>query len=85
MFETTIIVIVVAAFLTLYRMVKGPTIYDRILTANIIGTKTVMVIILAGFVLGSPQFFVDIALVYALINFVLVLAFLKFVEKGRLD
>ncbi len=85
MFEFTILVIVISAFLTLYRMVKGPTIYDRILTANIIGTKTVVVIILAGFVFKRPQFFIDIALVYVLINFILVLAFLKYVEKGRLD
>ncbi len=85
MFEFTIVVIVISAFLTLYRMVKGPTIYDRILTANIIGTKTVVVIILAGFIFESPQFFIDIALVYVLINFILVLAFLKYVEKGRLD
>ncbi|HBQ25729.1 MAG TPA: cation:proton antiporter [Syntrophomonas sp.] len=85
MFEFTIVVIVISAFLTLYRMVKGPTIYDRILTANIIGTKTVVVIILAGFVFKNPQFFIDIALVYVLINFILVLAFLKYVEKGRLD
>jgi multicomponent Na+:H+ antiporter subunit F len=85
MFEFTIVVIVISAFLTLYRMVKGPTIYDRILTANIIGTKTVVVIILAGFVFKRPQFFIDIALVYVLINFILVLAFLKYVEKGRLD
>ena len=85
MFEFSIVVIVISAFLTLYRMVKGPTIYDRILTANIIGTKTVVVIILAGFVFKRPQFFIDIALVYVLINFILVLAFLKYVEKGRLD
>jgi multicomponent Na+:H+ antiporter subunit F len=85
MFEFTIVVIVISAFLTLYRMVKGPTIYDRILTANIIGTKTVVVIILAGFIFERPQFFIDIALVYVLINFILVLAFLKYVEKGRLD
>ncbi|HHV15888.1 MAG TPA: cation:proton antiporter [Gelria sp.] len=85
MFEATILVIVISAFLVLYRMIKGPTIYDRILTANIIGTKTVVVIVLAGFVFKRAQFFVDIALVYVLINFILVLAFLKYVEKGRLD
>jgi multicomponent Na+:H+ antiporter subunit F len=85
MFEMAIFAIVCSAVLTLYRMVKGPTVYDRILAANIIGTKTVIVIILAGFVFDSPEFFIDIAIVYALINFILVLTFLKYIEKGRLD
>ena len=85
MFEITIAVIVCSGFLVLYRMVKGPTVYDRLQTANIIGTKTVVFIVLIGYVFNSPEFFIDIALVYALINFILVLAFLKYVEKGRLD
>jgi multicomponent Na+:H+ antiporter subunit F len=85
MFEMAIFAIVCSAFLTLYRMVKGPTVYDRILAANIIGAKTVIVIILAGFVFKTPELFLDIAIVYALINFILVLAFLKYIEKGRFD
>jgi len=85
MISIAIIIIVSSAFLVLYRTVKGPTIYDRILTANVIGTKTVIFIVLAGYIFNVPEFFIDIALVYALINFIAVLAFLKYIEKGRLD
>ena len=55
MFEITILVIVVSAFLTLYRMVRVP-LFMIDATANIIGTKTVVVIVLAGFVFASPSF-----------------------------
>ncbi|MGQ9532176.1 MAG: monovalent cation/H+ antiporter complex subunit F [Desulfotomaculales bacterium] len=84
MFEVAGIAIVLAAALVLYRAIVGPTIYDRILAANVIGTKTVVLLALIGFMYGRPHFS-DIALVYALINFIASLAFLKYVESGRLD
>jgi multicomponent Na+:H+ antiporter subunit F len=85
MFEIVLTLIVLSACLVLYRMVKGPTVYDRILSANVIGTKTVIIIVVAGFVFQCPEFFVDIALMYALLNFIMALAFLRYVERGRLD
>ena len=55
--------------LTLYRAISGPTIIDRILAANVIGTKTTVFIVLIGILYGRVEMFVDIALTYALLNF----------------
>ncbi|MEE8532617.1 MAG: monovalent cation/H+ antiporter complex subunit F [Alphaproteobacteria bacterium] len=69
--------------LALARAVIGPTIYDRILAINAHGTKTVLLIAVIGFVTGRPDF-LDLALVYALINFVGTIAALKLFKYGRL-
>ncbi len=63
--------------LLLIRALMGPTIYDRILAVNSFGTKTVLGLGLLGFVMGRPEF-LDIAILYALINFVSTIAILKF-------
>ena len=57
----------------------GPTLFDRLLAVNSFGTKTVMLIAVYGFMTGRPDF-LDIALVYALINFLGTVAVLKFFE-----
>ena len=67
----------------LARTLRGPTLYDRILGVNMIGTKAVMVLCLLGFLQGRSGF-LDIALLYALINFIGTIAILKFVEFRRL-
>jgi multicomponent Na+:H+ antiporter subunit F len=85
MFEIAAFVIVLAAVLALYRVFAGPYVFNRILAVNVLGTKTVMILILVGFICGRPDIFLDIAIVYALINFITVLAFLRYVETGRLD
>jgi multicomponent Na+:H+ antiporter subunit F len=69
--------------LVLIRAVRGPTPYDRILAVNVIGTMTVILIALAGFLVDRPAF-LDLSLVYALINFVGTLAALKFFKHGYL-
>ena len=84
MFDAVATIIVFAAILVLYRVIKGPTIYDRVVAANAIGTKTVVLIALIGFIYERPHF-LDIALVYALINFIATIAILKYQEMGRLD
>ena len=84
MFEIAAIIIILSAMMVLYRMIRGPTIYDRILSVNVIGTKTVVLIALIGFIYDRPHF-LDLALVYALINFIATIAFLKYIEKGRID
>ncbi len=84
MFDAVATIIVFAAILVLYRAVKGPTVYDRVLAVNAIGTKTVVLIALIGFIYERPHF-LDIALVYALINFITTIAILKYQEMGRLD
>ena len=72
----TIAILVVMA-LTIIRAWMGPTRYDRILAVNMFGTKTVLLISLLGFVMGRPEF-LDIAIVYALINFISVIGVLRF-------
>ena len=84
MFEAAAILIIFAVLLALYRGVKGPTIYDRVLAVNVIGTKTVVLLAIIGFINERPHF-LDIALVYALINFIATIAILKYMETGGLD
>lgn len=68
--------IMVTMALVLVRAFVGPTLYDRILAVNMLGTKTVIFVSLIGFLTERPQF-LDIALFYALINFVGTVAVLK--------
>ncbi|NIP88134.1 MAG: pH regulation protein F [Gammaproteobacteria bacterium] len=75
--------ILVTMVLALTRAFLGPTVYDRILALNGFGTKTVLMIAVYGFLTERPDF-LDIALVYALINFIGTIAVLKFFEYGDL-
>jgi multicomponent Na+:H+ antiporter subunit F len=65
------------------RAILGPTVYDRVLAVNAFGTKTVLLIAALGFLTGRPEF-LDLAIVYALINFIGTIAVLKFFEYGDL-
>lgn len=73
-----IILLIVMAF-ALIRAFKGPTLYDRVLAANTFGTKTVLLIAIVNFLAGR-QDFLDIAIVYALINFISIIGILRFFE-----
>ena len=66
-----------AMSLMIARAIMGPSHYDRILAANSFGTKTVLFLSLIGFLFGRPDF-LDVAIVYALINFVTTIALMKF-------
>lgn len=77
MFIAAAAAIIVAILLGLVRALLGPTIYDRILAGNMIGTLTVVLISVHGFLTDRPEF-LDIALVYALINFIGTIAILKY-------
>ncbi|MEO0550047.1 MAG: monovalent cation/H+ antiporter complex subunit F [Pseudomonadota bacterium] len=68
---------VVAIALMLVRALYGPTLYDRVLAVNGLGTKIVLLLGVIGFLLGRPDF-LDISVLYALINFVATIAILKF-------
>ncbi|SMO79123.1 cation:proton antiporter [Halorubrum cibi] len=73
---------VILAIGMLYRAVKGPTMQDRVLAVNVLGTNTVVILAILGAALGEPTF-LDIALVYALLNFLMAIAISKFtVERG---
>jgi len=77
MFSVATIAVFVAMVLVLFRLFAGPTLYDRVLSVNSFGTHTVLLIGIMGFLFGRPDF-LDIALLYALINFVGTIAILKF-------
>lgn len=79
MFIAATIALLITMALTLTRALLGPTLFDRLLAVNSFGTKTVMLIAVYGFMTGRPDF-LDIGLVYALINFVGTIAVLKFFE-----
>lgn len=83
MFLTATIGILVSMTLALVRALLGPTVYDRVLAVNTFGTKTVLLIAVLGFLTDRPDF-LDLALVYALINFIGTIAVLKFFEFGDL-
>lgn len=77
MTAAALIAILLGMILLLIRTLLGPTLYDRVLAVNSFGTKTVLALGLLGFVMGRPQF-LDIAILYAMINFVSTIAILKF-------
>lgn len=77
MFYAVTIALLVTMALALARAIIGPTVYDRVLAVNMIGTKTVLLMSVVSFLFGRPDF-LDLALVYALINFIGVLAVLEF-------
>jgi multicomponent Na+:H+ antiporter subunit F len=79
----TTLLVFVTMMLALIRALKGPTIYDRILAVNVFGTKTVLVVALISLLKGHSDL-VDVALVYALINFIAIVAVLKLVKMGDL-
>ncbi len=71
--------ILVTMALALARGILGPTSYDRVLAVNMFGTKTVLLLALVAMLFGRPDF-IDLALAYALINFIGILAVLQFVQ-----
>jgi multicomponent Na+:H+ antiporter subunit F len=67
----------------LFRAVFGPTVLDRLVGANAIGSKTTVLLILIGLIYGRVDMFVDIALAYALLNFIAVLAASRYFQKKK--
>jgi multicomponent Na+:H+ antiporter subunit F len=84
MFVAAMIGVLVTMLLALVRVLRGPTVYDRILAANMFGTKTVLFIAVLGYLSGRPEF-LDLALVYILINFIGIIAILKFVRFSQVE
>ena len=77
MFYVATISILISFILVLIRLFLGPTLYDRVLALNAFGTLAVLMISVVGFLFGRPDF-LDIALLYALLNFIGTIAILKF-------
>ena len=78
------IAILVTMVLALIRALLGPTVYDRVLAVNMFGTKTAMLLAVIAFLYGRPDF-LDLALAYALINLVGILAVLEFFQNNHRD
>lgn len=76
--------LIVTMGLALIRAILGPSVYDRVLAVNMLGTKTVLLLSVFSFLMGRPDF-LDLALAYALINFIGVLAVLEFFRIRALD
>ena len=84
MFAVAVAGVLVSMLLALVRALNGPTVYDRILAVNTFGTLTVILIAVHGFLTGRPEF-LDLALVYALINFIGTIAVTKYVGLNELN
>lgn len=78
------ILLAVLILLTLIRGIIGPTSLDRIIVINVIGTKTVAIMVLYAIIFGE-YYFVDIALVYALISFIASISVAKYLETGKIS
>ncbi|HEY5635304.1 MAG TPA: monovalent cation/H+ antiporter complex subunit F [Burkholderiales bacterium] len=83
MFEAAVLGLLVAMSLALVRALKGPTVFDRAQAANTIGTLAVLLLAVMGFLGGRPEF-LDLAIVYGLLNVIGTIAVLKFFHFGDL-
>ena len=79
-----VIALLTAMGLALIRAIKGPAVYDRILASNTFSTKTVLMIAVLGFLTGAAEVYLDIALMYTLVGFIVTVAVLKVSEFGDL-
>jgi multicomponent Na+:H+ antiporter subunit F len=83
MFAAAAIALLIALGLTLVRLLKGPTVFDRVIAGNSIGTLCVLLLAVIGYVFGRPEF-IDLAITYALLNMIGTIAVLKFFRYGDL-
>ena len=83
MFAAAAAAILVALALVITRAIKGPTVFDRVLAGNSVGSLAIMLLAVVGFLTGRPEF-LDIGLTYGLLNLIGTLAVLKFFRHGDL-
>jgi multicomponent Na+:H+ antiporter subunit F len=79
------VILTIIIFIPLYRVVKGPTVFDRMLGASAIGSKTMVLICIIGVVYGRIDMFIDITLAYAILNFIAFIAVAKYINSLRND
>lgn len=77
------IVLLVTILLSLYRAIFGPTVFDRIIGSGFIGTKTVVLIVLIGFLYKRVEMFLDLAITYSVLNFVGTLVIAKYFMRAK--
>ena len=83
MFTAATVAVILALTLAVVRAVRGPTVFDRVLAGNAVGTLAILLLIVVGFLTGRPEW-IDIGLTYALLNLVATLAILKYFRYGDL-
>lgn len=83
MFAAAAVAILVSLGLAITRAIKGPTVFDRVLAGNSVGSLAMILLAVVGFLTGRPEF-LDIALTYGLLNLIGTLAVLKFFRHGDL-
>ena len=76
------LVFVVAVLLPFYRVVIGPTVFDRLMGVGVIGTKTVVLVCLAGFAFQRLDMFIDIAIAYAMLNYISTVVIAKYLDDA---
>jgi multicomponent Na+:H+ antiporter subunit F len=75
--------IVLAIAAKLLRAVRGPTVFDRLLAVGAIGTDTVLLLLVIGAIYGRPDGYIDLAVTYAVLNFIGVVASAKYLDRGE--
>jgi multicomponent Na+:H+ antiporter subunit F len=83
MFAAAAAAILISLVLAITRAIKGPTVFDRVLAGNSVGTLAIMLLAVTGFLTGRPEF-LDIGLTYGLLNLIGTLTVLKFFRHGDL-
>lgn len=76
-------ILLINAFLCLYRAAVGPTVPDRVLAINVVGTKTLVILVLIAYIFHQGMY-LDIALVYGLLNFIVTMATARYLETGKI-
>ncbi len=74
------VVLSVIIFIPLYRVLMGPTLFDRVLGAGAIATKTMVLILVIGLVFDRLDMFIDITMAYAILNFIGTIAIAKYLD-----
>jgi multicomponent Na+:H+ antiporter subunit F len=77
------IYMIILIALPLYRLIKGPTVFDRVIGAGLIGINSVLLLAVIGFGFERLDMFIDLAIVYALLNFIGTVAAAKYLERGK--
>lgn len=83
MFAAAALALLVTLALAIARGVAGPTVFDRVLAGNTVGTVAMMLLAVIGFLTGRPEF-LDLAITYGLLNVVGTIAVLKYFQRGDL-
>ncbi len=81
-FLSIAILIALLTAVCLYRVAVGPTVFDRVIAAGLVGTNGIILLVLIGFIYERIDMFVDIAIIYAILNFIMVIVLMKYFERG---